>query len=437
MTENRKAVREEMNELPEGFKMTELGPIPKEWKIERLEEMVSEIMSGEWGKDENAPGLVACRVLRGTDFAEAEKCNLSKVPVRYVKAAAVQRRQLKAGDLVVELSGGSEDQPTGRILLVADELLNRNKMPVLYSNFTKRIRISSDYVLPEYFAYYWRHLYNLGATRLYEKRTTGIRNFKLDDFLRSEMITIPPVNEQKAISRILFTVQQARETTERVIQATNELKKSLMRYLFTYGPVPLEKAERVPLKEIETGSVPEHWSTVDFGAAVLNMRFHVGKVKQKEYLNSGRFPVVDQGQKLIAGYWNKPEDVYNGPLPVIIFGDHTRVFKFINFRFVCGADGTKILIPNTSKFDPAFLYYALTRLEIPNRGYNRHYALLRQQRLICPPLSEQKRIADILGAVDKKLRAEELKKQALETLFKTLLYNLMTGRISVKNINIT
>ena len=189
----------------------------------------------------------------------------------------------------MDLSGGSKDQPTGRILLISDELLKKSKLPILYSNFTKRIRLTSDYV-PEYYAFFWRHLYNLGATRIYEKRTTGIRNFKLNDFLRNESIPLPPLSEQRAIAHVLRTVQRAKEATERVIQATRELKKSLMRYLFTYGPVSVEEAESVPLKETEIGLVPEEWKVVKLGE--IGEVTAGGSAPQERYYFNGRHPFV-------------------------------------------------------------------------------------------------------------------------------------------------
>jgi type I restriction enzyme S subunit len=179
-------------------------------------------------------------------------------------------------------------------------------------------------------------------------------------------------------------------------------------------------------KMTELGPLPEDWRVVAFSEAVLNERFGVGKVRQQEYQKAGRFPIVDQGQKLIAGYWDRLEDVYQGPLPVIIFGDHTRVFKFVDFPFVCGADGTKILVPDISKFFPAFLYFALTRLEIPNRGYNRHFSLLREQRLPCPPLPEQRAIAHVLRTVQRAKEATVQVIQATREMKKSLMRHLFT-----------
>ena len=128
--------------------------------------------------------------------------------------------------------------------------------------------------------------------------------------------------------------------------------------------------------------------------------------------------------------------IYQGKLPVIIFGDHTRIIKYVNFPFVAGADGTKVLSPYISVVFPKFFYYTLLNLKIPSRGYNRHYSLLSENKLPLPPLSTQQKIASILSAIDEKIEAEESKKKALEDLFKTLLHNLMTAKIRVNNLEV-
>jgi len=137
--------------------------------------------------------------------------------------------------------------------------------------------------------------------------------------------------------------------------------------------------------EGENKEIPEDWEVVRFGGSILKRRIKVGKIKQQEYKKFGKYPVIDQSQNYIAGFCDDDEKVYRGELPVIIFGDHTRVFKFVNFPFVVGADGVKVLIPNKEIYDPKFLFYAMLTLNIPSRGYNRHYKLLREKKLPLPP----------------------------------------------------
>ena len=98
------------------------------------------------------------------------------------------------------------------------------------------------------------------------------------------------------------------------------------------------------------------------------------KTKQKDYLSSGKLPVVDQGQSLIGGYTDNPNAELSCNLPVIVFGDHTRVVKYVDFPFGAGADGIKVLEPAEGIY-PKFLYYATQYLvlRLEDRGYARHY----------------------------------------------------------------
>ena len=135
------------------------------------------------------------------------------------------------------------------------------------------------------------------------------------------------------------------------------------------------------------------------------------KTPQSEFLEWGEVPVVDQGQDLIAGYVNDRSRVCNVDLPVIVFGDHTRVFKYVDFEFAMGADGTKILAPIRGD-DPKYLFHALRALHLPAAGYSRHYKFLKRTEIPLPPLAEQKRIAKILDAADA-LRAKRRESLAL------------------------
>ena len=136
------------------------------------------------------------------------------------------------------------------------------------------------------------------------------------------------------------------------------------------------------------------------------------KVKNSDFLDSGHIAVVDQSSGcLISGYVNDLTLTYKTDSPVIIFGDHTRVIKYVDFPFVLGADGTKVLIPkNQNEHDTKFLYYQLKSLRIPSAGYSRHFKFLKEEKLAIPPLPEQQRIADIL---DKAEAITQKREQAL------------------------
>lgn len=135
---------------------------------------------------------------------------------------------------------------------------------------------------------------------------------------------------------------------------------------------------------------------IDFEDALDKVTYST-KIKSSDYKEKGTFPVIDQSDNFIAGFWNNSEDVFRITKPVTIFGDHTRCFKYVDFDFVLGADGVKILQPS-NEFNPKFFYYLIRNIEIKNLGYSRHYKELKEKRIPLPPLSIQEEIvAEIEG----------------------------------------
>ena len=153
------------------------------------------------------------------------------------------------------------------------------------------------------------------------------------------------------------------------------------------------------------------------------------KTPQTEFLEEGEIPVVDQGQRLVAGFVNDRSRICRATPPVIVFGDHTRALKYVDFEFAMGADGTKVLVPKVES-DTKYLYYALTAMEIPAAGYSRHYKLLKETTIPLPPLSEQRRIAGILDAADA-LRAKRREALAqLDTLLQSTFLDMFGDPIT-------
>ena len=130
----------------------------------------------------------------------------------------------------------------------------------------------------------------------------------------------------------------------------------------------------------------------------------------------GLFPVVDQSVNFISGYTDDLSAVYRDALPLIVFGDHSRTVKFVDFEFATGADGTKLLKPD-GRFDPQFFYFALRAIEVPNRGYNRHYRILAQSEFRYPiKQTTQRAIAAVLSKLDAAIRVQSRMRDTLVAL---------------------
>ena len=149
-------------------------------------------------------------------------------------------------------------------------------------------------------------------------------------------------------------------------------------------------------------TVPSGWIQSRFTQlAARNSSRQTPRAAKSTYQIRGRFPVVDQGQEMVAGYVDDEDLRFRGQLPVIVFGDHTRIFKYVDFPFVAGADGTRIITPRLDRLDASFFYYVLCNLPLTNLGYSRHFKLLKEQVIWYPRcLHEQRKIAAILSSVD-------------------------------------
>ncbi len=398
-----------------GFKETELGPLPEEWEVVRLGEVVEKMKAG------GTPRRSEKRFWGGSiPFIMIEDLTKSNLYIKDAREYITEEGLEKSNAWIV---------PPNSLLLSMYATIGEtaiNLIPVATNQAILGIIPKKHRLNVEFGAY----LLKFHSKRLlFQNIQTTQKNIN-KGIVENFLIPLPPLEEQKAIAGILSTVQSAIEKTEKVINALKNFKKSMMKHLFTYGPVAWEEAEKVELKETEIGLIPKHWEVVRLGE-VIKYYTPSKKLKQSDYKAFGKFPVIDQGQKYIAGFYDDETMVFNKDLPVILFGDHTRTIKYVDFPFICGADGLKIIVPKEN-FHRKYFYYALSNLNIPSRGYNRHFTILREKLIPLPPLEEQQKIAQILQSIDQRVEKEEKYKNALQNLFKSLLHNLMTGKIRVR-----
>ncbi|MDD3875567.1 MAG: restriction endonuclease subunit S [Bacteroidales bacterium] len=135
------------------------------------------------------------------------------------------------------------------------------------------------------------------------------------------------------------------------------------------------------------------------------------KVKKEDYKTTGKFPIVDQGQSFIGGYTDDEKIVVKENLPVIVFGDHTKAFKYIDFPFTIGADGVKVLTLKNDEYNVLYYYYFLKSISIVDKGYSRHFKYLKEKKLPVPDrVRDQLHIANVL------IKAENLIAQRKESI---------------------
>lgn len=215
-------------------------------------------------------------------------------------------------------------------------------------------------------------------------------------------------------------VEPASKLLKRITDEKEQLIKD--KKIKKQKPLPPISEEEKPLE------LPEGWEWCQPENLFTILSSKGKQLKSKDYKKDGKFPIVDQGKNLICGYSDLEDKLIKTSRPLIIFGDHTREIKFVNFNFIVGADGTKILNPLGDIYEK-YLYFALKKLRIKSRGYSRHFKTLKNNLLPLPPLAEQKAIVakveklltlcDQLGAkiVANRAHAEALMQAVLKEAF--------------------
>ncbi len=136
------------------------------------------------------------------------------------------------------------------------------------------------------------------------------------------------------------------------------------------------------------------------------------KIPTSEYLENGKYPIIDQGQNDIAGYYDSDDGLFED-VPTIVFGDHTRIVKYIDKPCFLGADGVKLLCPVSKDTNCKYLFYQLAHADIPNTGYNRHFKWVKALNFKIPSSDEQNHVVEVL---DKVTELISLRKQQLARL---------------------
>lgn len=202
-------------------------------------------------------------------------------------------------------------------------------------------------------------------------------------------------------------------------------------------PLPPITDDEIPFE------IPSTWKWVRLSDIVHSVPTKEYQILQSEILEQGKYPVVSQSQQLIEGYSNKVEKLYKHEKPVLIFGDHTRCLKLIDFDFIVGADGTKILYPYA--INEKYLYYAIQYfiINMLNRGYSRHFQFIKDKEIPLPPLAEQKRIVAKIEELEpfvKQYDKAETELSALngsfpEQLKKSILQYAIQGKLVAQDAN--
>lgn len=191
-----------------------------DWEDGSFSDLVTSNISGDWGKEEengNNNSKVVC--IRGTDIPGLN-CGITvDAPIRYILEKNFQVKTLPINALVIEISGGSPTQSTGRIAMLPEQLWNKLEGRVICSNFCKAITVKEEYLFFFYLA--WRNFYNSNRLFDYENSTIGLKNFDYQSFVTQETIKLPPTDVALKLNNMIEPVHRA------IISNGQEIEKLL------------------------------------------------------------------------------------------------------------------------------------------------------------------------------------------------------------------
>lgn len=406
--------------------MIELPPLPIGWVWTRLEEVC---LNPQYGWTTSASTKGSLRLLRTTDISSGS-INWNSVPFCEKEPADKEKYLLKDGDIVISRAGS-----------VGYSCLIKNPEEAVFASYLIRFKPLID---EQYLAYflkspsYWKSISEkkLGIT------TPNVNATKLKQI----PIPLPPLPEQH---RIVVKIEELFTKLDAGVEALKKVKMQLKRYRqavlksafegkltkkwrmehqgklepasvllerIKEGRKKKAKGKYKELPQVDTSrlpDLPEGWVWTRVGDVINIIPITGKKLKQREYQAKAKIPVIDQGKKFIGGYTNIERMKVECKDPVIVFGDHTKVVKYLDFDFVPGADGIKVLKP-AEFFYPKLFYYFLQIVKLPEKGYARHFQFLKKSYIPLLPLPEQYKIVE---EIERRLSiAEETEKIVEQSL---------------------
>jgi type I restriction enzyme S subunit len=250
-------------------------------------------------------------------------------------------------------------------------------------------------------------------------------------------LLLPNIENQKKIAKVLSDLDAKIELNNKINAELEAMAKLIYDYWFVQFDFPDKNGKpykssggKMVYNEELKREIPAGWEVKEIGK-LLAKESKVKKVPSSEYLSDGNIPIIDQSMKFICGFTNDTNTKIKTEIPIIVFGDHTRIVKLINFDFARGADGTQILLSNDERVPQHFFFQSITSIDLSNYGYARHFKFLKEKLTIVPEKDIVQKYELIAKNMFLKIKMNIEENQTLTELRDWLLPMLMNGQVSM------
>lgn len=402
------------NNIPQGYKATPLGIIPQEWEVRRFRDVGNFLRNNTLSRDKMSESDGCVQNIHYGDvlIKYREILNVSRTNIPWIVENSKDSSlgdMLQDGDIVI--SDTAEDYTVGK----ATELLEINGASVVAGLHTMPFRPLANLFSPCFLGYYINSMaYRFQLYALIQ----GIKVCAISKKAMSgTFLIVPPLAEQKKIAEVLGVWDKAIEKQSHLIEQLTLRKRGLMQQLLT-------AKRRLP-------GFSGRWEDVELGEVLTYEQPTPYIVRDTNYQNGYKTPVLTAGKTFILGYTNEDCGICNN-IPVILFDDFTTDSRYIDFEFKVKSSAIKLLRVKGND-NLYFIYCALRGLKYVVGGHERHWISKFQYLTISlPSIEEQTAIAQVLIAADREIELAQQKLELLRQQKRGLMQQLLTGKKRVK-----
>lgn len=341
---------------------------------------------------------------------------------------------IKTGDVLITRTSETIDELAMSCVAVKDY------PKATYSGFTKRLRPKREGIAyPKYMAFYFR-------SALFRKAVTNNAFMTLRASFNEDIFTfldvyLPDYDEQVRIGDMLYNIECKIQKNKEINDYLEEMAKTIYDYWFVQFDFPDDNGK--PYKssggallynEILKKEIPFGW-TIDTLGNLLSKVPNSTKIPATDFYDKGSIPVIDQSSDFIAGYTDNETSLLYNKTGYIVFGDHTRVVKYIRFPFARGADGTQVINSNNRCMPNELFYQVIKSIDLSNYGYARHFKYLKETIIAIPSAKLANIYAEKVGKWYENQVSIMKENNALSQLRDWLLPMLMNGQATIEERN--
>ena len=386
-----------------------------DWKKVKLGDISSAIQTGPFGSqlhqsdysDIGVPVVMPKDIVNGC----IDESTIARVEYHHVER--LSRHKISEGDIIYARRGD-----VGKCAYTVI-----TQQGWLCGTGCLRVTIDKEKALPKFVFFQLQRRETIGWV---EKHAIGATMLNLNTSILGDVpIELPPLSIQHRISTILSRYDSLIENYQKQIKLLEEAAQRLYKEWFVDLHFPGHENTKI------VDGVPEGWEKKKVGDMISKIQ-RTKQVTTNNYQASGKIPVIDQSRNYIAGYTDDAECLVKVTVPYIVFGDHTRILKYIPFSFAKGADGTQLIMSNDLERMPQTLFYnSLIEIDLSNYSYARHFKYLKEEFVLLPSEYIARKYDSIVSRYYQSIQKSREQIRLITEARDRLLPKLMSGEIEV------